>query len=169
MSLAASRAVLRHSTFSVRRAGIRNASSTSEAAAAAKEKAAQAQSKASEGLSKVTSSAGSALSKAGSAASGALNSLASAGGTTGRLIGRIQCQYSIFEGVEESIGILRAHWGLYEDEEPLESREVLIDAVSQVSFSRVDGFSATELLRFAGLKKLATNLYARSIANISRF
>ncbi|KAF2277026.1 uncharacterized protein EI97DRAFT_432641 [Westerdykella ornata] len=90
MSLAASRAVLRHSAFAVRRAGIRNASSTSETAAAAKDKATQAQSKASEGLSKVTSSAGSALSKAGSAASGLLNTLASAGGRTGRLVGRIQ-------------------------------------------------------------------------------
>jgi hypothetical protein len=98
MSLAASRAVLRHSTFAVRRAGIRNASSTSDAASAAKEKAAQAastaQSKASEGLSRVTSSAGSALSKAGGIASGAVNTLANAGGRTGRLIGRIQCQYT---------------------------------------------------------------------------
>ncbi|KAF2751292.1 mitochondrial F1F0-ATP synthase-like protein g subunit [Sporormia fimetaria CBS 119925] len=90
MSFAASRAVLRRTTFAVRRAGIRNASSTSDATAAAKEKAAQAQSKASEGLTKVSSSAGSALSKAGSMASGAMNTLANAGGRTGRLVGRIQ-------------------------------------------------------------------------------
>ncbi|KAF2796501.1 hypothetical protein K505DRAFT_323238 [Melanomma pulvis-pyrius CBS 109.77] len=94
MSLAASRAVLRHSTFAARRAGIRNASSTSEAAAAAKEKAADFQSKASEGLSRVTSSAGSALSKAGSVTSEALGRSAEAlgkvGGRTGRVVGGIQ-------------------------------------------------------------------------------
>ncbi|KAF2182530.1 mitochondrial F1F0-ATP synthase-like protein g subunit [Zopfia rhizophila CBS 207.26] len=87
MSLAASRTVLRHSTFAVRRAGIRNASSTSEVAGAAKEKATNAQSKASEGLSRVTSSAGSALTKVGSATAGALGKV---GGRTGRLIGGIQ-------------------------------------------------------------------------------
>jgi hypothetical protein len=69
MSLAASRAVLRQSTFAVRRAGLRNASTTSEAAGAVKEKASQASSKASEGLTKVTSSASSAASKASEAAS----------------------------------------------------------------------------------------------------
>ncbi|KAF2736540.1 hypothetical protein EJ04DRAFT_511029 [Polyplosphaeria fusca] len=83
MSLAASRAVLRHSTFAVRRAGVRNASSTTEAASAAKAKTAEVQSKASEGLSKVTSSAGNALSKAGGA-------LEQVGGRTGGLIGSIQ-------------------------------------------------------------------------------
>ncbi|KAF2107553.1 putative mitochondrial F1F0-ATP synthase g subunit [Lophiotrema nucula] len=83
MSLAASRAVLRHSTFAVRRAGIRNASSTSEVAGAAKEKAVEAQSKASEGLSRVTSSAGSAVSRVGGA-------LGKVGGRTGRLIGAVQ-------------------------------------------------------------------------------
>jgi hypothetical protein len=68
MSLAASRAVLRQSTFAVRRAGVRNASTTSEAAGAVKDKAAQASSKASEGLTKVSSSAGSAAAKVGEAA-----------------------------------------------------------------------------------------------------
>jgi hypothetical protein len=68
MSLAASRAVLRQSTFAVRRAGVRNASTTSEAAGAVKDKAAQASSKASEGLTKVSSSASSAASKVGEAA-----------------------------------------------------------------------------------------------------
>lgn len=87
MSLAASRQVLRHSTFAVRRAGIRNASTTSEAAGAAKEKAAEASSKASEGLSRVTSSASAAASKVGSAATNAANKV---GGRTGRLIGGVQ-------------------------------------------------------------------------------
>lgn len=107
MSLAASRAVLRRSTFAVRRAGARNASSTSEAAAAAKQKAAQAQAKASEGLTRVTSSAGNALSKAGSAASGLLNTLANAGGRTGRLVGRIQCLYTTHRTAGRAIGALR--------------------------------------------------------------
>ncbi|KAF2268362.1 P-loop containing nucleoside triphosphate hydrolase protein [Lojkania enalia] len=83
MSLAASRAVLRHSTFAVRRAGVRNASSTSDVANTAKEKTADAQSKAAQGLSRVTSSAGSALSRVGGA-------LGKVGGRTGRLIGGIQ-------------------------------------------------------------------------------
>ncbi|KAF2713660.1 mitochondrial F1F0-ATP synthase-like protein g subunit [Pleomassaria siparia CBS 279.74] len=94
MSLAASRSVLRHTVFTARRAGIRNASNTSEAAAAAKEKAAAFQSKASEGLSRVTSSAGSALSKAGSTASEALGKSAEAlgkvGGRTGQVVGGVQ-------------------------------------------------------------------------------
>ncbi|KAF2128082.1 mitochondrial F1F0-ATP synthase-like protein g subunit [Dothidotthia symphoricarpi CBS 119687] len=116
MSLAASRAVLRQSTFAVRRAGIRNASTTSETAGAAKDKVASkaseasskasdvaskasssakeasstVQSKASEGLSKVTSSAGAAMSKAGDALNSAANSAAKVGGRTGRLVGRIQ-------------------------------------------------------------------------------
>ncbi|KAF2017666.1 hypothetical protein BU24DRAFT_490792 [Aaosphaeria arxii CBS 175.79] len=91
MSFAASRAVLRRSTFAVRRAGIRNASSSTESAAnAAKEHASKAAniareqaSKASEGLSRVASGAGAALSQAGTALGGV-------GGRTGRLIGRIQ-------------------------------------------------------------------------------
>ncbi|OCK82263.1 hypothetical protein K432DRAFT_380558 [Lepidopterella palustris CBS 459.81] len=86
MSLAASRAVLRHSKFAVRRAAFRNASTTSEAAGAAK-KTAQATSKASEGLSRVTSSAGTALGKAGKFTA---NTLGRIGGRTGRLIGFIQ-------------------------------------------------------------------------------
>ncbi|ORY14151.1 mitochondrial F1F0-ATP synthase-like protein g subunit [Clohesyomyces aquaticus] len=91
MSLAASRAVLRHSKFAARRAGIRNASSTSEAAAAAKEKAqsqaANLQAKATEGLSKVASSAGATLSKVGSATA---DTLGNVGGRTGRVIGGLQ-------------------------------------------------------------------------------
>jgi F-type H+-transporting ATPase subunit g len=83
MSLAASRAVLRQSTFAVRRAGIRNASTTAEATGVVKEKAAQVSSKASEGLSKVESSASSAASKVSDAA-GATK--AQAGG----LIGTVQ-------------------------------------------------------------------------------
>jgi hypothetical protein len=96
MSLAASRQVLRHSTFAVRRAGLRNASSTSEAAGAAKEKAAEASSKASskasEGLSRVSSSASAAASKVGSAATDAANKV---GGRTGRLIGGVQGECAI--------------------------------------------------------------------------
>jgi hypothetical protein len=113
MSLAASRAVLRHTTFAARRAGIRNASSTSEAtaaakqktsdaaasakdkasdaAAAAKQRAAEFQSKASEGLSRVSSSAGAALSKAGSALGNSAEALSKAGGRTGQVAGTVQC------------------------------------------------------------------------------
>ena len=91
MSLAASRQVLRHSRFAVRRAGIRNASSTSEAAGAAKEKASEASSKASEGLSRVTSSASATASKVGDAAS---NAMSKVGGRTGRLIGSVQGEYA---------------------------------------------------------------------------
>ena len=91
MSLAASRQVLRRSTFAVRRAGIRNASSTSEAAGAAKEKASAISSKASEGLTRVTSSASAAASKVGSAAT---NAASKVGGRTGRLINGVQGQYA---------------------------------------------------------------------------
>jgi hypothetical protein len=87
MSLAASRAVLRQSRFTVRRAGIRNASSTSEAAGAVKDTAAQASSKASEGLSKITSSASAAAARVGSAAS---NAASASPGRVGGLIGRVQ-------------------------------------------------------------------------------
>lgn len=90
MSVPASRAVLRHSRFALRRAAVRNASTTSEAAGAAKDKASQVTSKASEGLSKVTSSAGSVLVKAGSMAS---NTLGKVGGRTGQVIGFVQCKF----------------------------------------------------------------------------
>ncbi|PSN67120.1 hypothetical protein BS50DRAFT_573863 [Corynespora cassiicola Philippines] len=112
MSLAASRAVLRHSTFAVRRAGIRNASSTSEAAGAAKDKAAEASSKASEGLSKVSSSAGNALSKAGSAASAAAGALSKVGGRTGRLVNTVQAlipRVTYYSRVGLELGKLVAH------------------------------------------------------------
>ncbi|KAH3907245.1 hypothetical protein HBI56_183800 [Parastagonospora nodorum] len=81
MSLAASRAVLRQSTFAVRRAGLRNASTTSEAAGAVKDKAGQAASKASEGLSKVQSSASSAASKASETASATTQKASGLAGT----------------------------------------------------------------------------------------
>jgi hypothetical protein len=84
MSAAASRVVLRQSRFAVRRAGVRNASSTTDAA---KEKASEAASKASEGLSRVTSSAGAAASKAGSTVTETANKV---GGKTGGIIGRVQ-------------------------------------------------------------------------------
>lgn len=98
MSFAVSRAVVRQSRFAIRRAGVRNASNTSEAAGAAKEKAAEAsskvQSKASEGLTKVKStadSAASSVSNAASNAAGTVNSAASkVQGRTGRLIGAVQ-------------------------------------------------------------------------------
>ncbi|KAF2200146.1 hypothetical protein GQ43DRAFT_87603 [Delitschia confertaspora ATCC 74209] len=96
MPLAASRVMMRHSTSAIRRAGIRNASSTSEAAGAAKDTAAKVQSKASDGLSRVTSSAGPLVSKAGSAAAGVMSRLAMVGGRTGRLVGRIQSRLRIF-------------------------------------------------------------------------
>lgn len=110
MSAAASRAVLRHSRFAVRRTGVRNASSTTEAA---REKVAAASSKASEGLSKVASSAGATLSKVGSATAGALGNVGSAtagalgnvGGRTGRLIGGVQGQYG-------DIGCCVVNWGM---------------------------------------------------------
>lgn len=87
MSLAASRAVLRQSTFSVRRAGLRNASTTSEAAGAVKDKAAQVSSKASEGLSKVTSSAGEAASSVAASANNAANATT---GRVGKMVGFVQ-------------------------------------------------------------------------------
>ncbi|KAF2622955.1 putative mitochondrial F1F0-ATP synthase g subunit [Macroventuria anomochaeta] len=98
MSFAVSRALVRQSRFAVRRAGVRNASTTSEAAGAAKEKAGDAaskvQSKASEGLTKVKTSAESAASSASNAASnaaGTVNSAASkAQGRVGRLVGAVQ-------------------------------------------------------------------------------
>ncbi|CBX97746.1 similar to mitochondrial F1F0-ATP synthase g subunit [Plenodomus lingam JN3] len=87
MSLAASRAVLRQSNFIVRRAGIRNASSTSEAGGAVKDKAGQAASKASEGLSKVTSSASQVASSAAASANNAANATT---GRVGKMVGFIQ-------------------------------------------------------------------------------
>ncbi|KAF2140071.1 uncharacterized protein K452DRAFT_253841 [Aplosporella prunicola CBS 121167] len=90
MSMAASRAVLRHSRFAVRRAGLRNASSTSDAANAAKDKASQATSKASEGLSRVSSSGSSAMSKASQYGSAAVQRLSAMGGRTAKLVGFVQ-------------------------------------------------------------------------------
>ncbi|XP_014551881.1 hypothetical protein COCVIDRAFT_19920 [Bipolaris victoriae FI3] len=87
MSLAASRAVLRQSTFTVRRAGIRNASTTAEATNTVKDAASKAQSKASEGLSKVQSSASSAASSAGQAVS---NASQQATGRVGRMVNFVQ-------------------------------------------------------------------------------
>lgn len=78
--------LLRQPRITLQRAAFRNASTTSEAANAAKEKASQASSKASEGLSRVTSSASSAITKVGSAAGNAVGKI---GGRTGRLIGRV--------------------------------------------------------------------------------
>ncbi|OAK97536.1 hypothetical protein IQ06DRAFT_254092 [Phaeosphaeriaceae sp. SRC1lsM3a] len=105
MSLAASRAVLRQSTFAVRRAGIRNASTTAEATGVVKEKAAQASSKASEGLSKVQSSASSAASKVGDAA-GATK--AQAGGLVGTVQGIVP-QLTYYSKVGLELGKLIAH------------------------------------------------------------
>jgi F-type H+-transporting ATPase subunit g len=106
MSFAVSRALVRQSRFAVRRAGMRNASttSTSEAAGAAKEKAGDAaskvQSKASEGLTKVKSSADSAASSVSNAASNAastVNSTASqAQGRVGRMMGAVQGKSFLF-------------------------------------------------------------------------
>ncbi|KAH6643149.1 mitochondrial ATP synthase g subunit-domain-containing protein [Boeremia exigua] len=98
MSFAASRALVRQSRFAIRRAGMRNASTTSEAAGAAKEKAGDAaskvQSKASEGLTKVKSSAESAASSVSTAASNAAGTVNSAAGKAqgrvGRLVGAVQ-------------------------------------------------------------------------------
>ncbi|KNG48824.1 atp-dependent rna helicase rok1 [Stemphylium lycopersici] len=87
MSLAASRAVLRQTTFTVRRAGIRNASTTAEATNTVKDTASKAQSKASEGLSKVQSSASSAASGAGSAVNSASQQ---ATGRVGRMVNFVQ-------------------------------------------------------------------------------
>ncbi|KAF2677770.1 putative mitochondrial F1F0-ATP synthase g subunit [Lentithecium fluviatile CBS 122367] len=106
MSAAASRAVLRQSRFAVRRAGVRNASSTTEAA---KEKASEASSKASEGLSRVTSSAGAAASKVGSAVT---ETASKVGGRTGRLIGGVQAlipRVTYYSRVGLELGKLIAH------------------------------------------------------------
>lgn len=107
MSFAVSRALVRQSRFAVRRAGLRNASTTSEAAGAVKEKAGDAaskvQSKASEGLTKVKSSAESAASSVSSAASNAastVNSTASqAQGRVGKLVGAVQGKSLFFSAV----------------------------------------------------------------------
>jgi hypothetical protein len=104
MSFAVSRALVRQSRFAVRRAGLRNASTSSEAAGAAKEKAgdaaAKVQSKASEGLTKVKSSAETAASKVSETASNAastVNSTASqAQGRVGRLVGAVQGKLTFF-------------------------------------------------------------------------
>jgi hypothetical protein len=85
---------------------LRNASTTSEAAGAAKEKAgdaaAKVQSKASEGLTKVKSTAETAASKVSETASNAastVNSTASqAQGRVGRLVGAVQGKLSFFLG-----------------------------------------------------------------------
>jgi hypothetical protein len=97
MSLAASRAVLRQSTFAVRRAGIRNASTTAEATNTVKETASKAQSKASEGLTKVTSSASSAASGAGQAVN---NATQQATGRVGRMVNFVQGQSHHLKGGE---------------------------------------------------------------------
>lgn len=89
MSLAASRAAIRQSTFAVRRAGIRNASTTAEATNTVKETASKAQSKASEGLTKVTSSASSAAQSAGQAAN---NATQQATGRVGRMVNFVNGQ-----------------------------------------------------------------------------
>ncbi|EON67148.1 hypothetical protein W97_06401 [Coniosporium apollinis CBS 100218] len=83
MSFAASRAVLRHSPFAARRAGLRNASTIPDATGSIKPKTSQATSKASEGLTRVSSSAGGMVSRLGGAVS-------SIGGRTGRMIGFVQ-------------------------------------------------------------------------------
>lgn len=121
MSLAASRAVLRQSTFAVRRAGIRNASTTAEATNTVKETASKAQSKASEGLTKVTSSASSAAQSAGQAAN---NATQQATGRVGRMVNFVQGQSPHLKGggaCQLAMGALRlvpragipeheAHW-----------------------------------------------------------
>ena len=106
MSLAASRAVLRQTTFTVRRAGIRNASTTAEATNTVKDTASKAQSKASEGLSKVQSSASSAASSAGSAVN---NASQQATGRVGRMVNFVQGQFYSMQrrGVKGS----QWHWG----------------------------------------------------------
>lgn len=92
MSFAASRAVLRHSRFAVRRPALRNASTTSEAA---KEKASQATSKAAEGLSRASASGTAALQKASQFGGAALQRLASAGGRTAKVAGFVQCKCAL--------------------------------------------------------------------------
>lgn len=86
-----SRAVLRQSRHLVRRNNLRQASTTSEAAAKAKETASATTSKAAEGLSRVSSSASGMVSGAASTARNALNKV---GGRTGRLVAFIDCQCS---------------------------------------------------------------------------
>ncbi|KAF1954629.1 mitochondrial F1F0-ATP synthase-like protein g subunit [Byssothecium circinans] len=106
MSAVASRAVLRQSRFAVRRAGVRNASSTTEAA---KEKATEASSKASEGLSRVTSSAGAAASKASSATA---NAAGQAQAKTGGIVQRVQAlipRVTYYSRVGLELGKLIAH------------------------------------------------------------
>jgi hypothetical protein len=104
MSLAASRAVLRQSTFTVRRAGIRNASTTAEATNTVKDTASKVQSKASEGLTKVTSSASSTAAGVGQAAS---NTAAGAGqavsNTTQAATGRVGRMANFFSGQSQTI------------------------------------------------------------------
>lgn len=78
-----SRALLRKSRFLLRQNNLRQASTTSEAAAKTKETASGVTSKASEGLSRVTSSAGGIV---GGAAERARNVLSRVGGRTGRLV-----------------------------------------------------------------------------------
>lgn len=92
MSFAASRAVLRHSRFAMRRPALRNASTTSEAA---KEKASQATSKAAEGLSRASASGTAALQKASQFGGAALQRLASAGGRTAKVAGFVQCKCAL--------------------------------------------------------------------------
>ncbi|KAF1943520.1 hypothetical protein EJ02DRAFT_373358 [Clathrospora elynae] len=109
MSLAASRAVLRQSTFTVRRAGIRNASTTAEAASTVKNTASQAQSKASEGLTKVTSSVSSAASSVTSTASNAASATtARATGLVGFVQGIVP-QATYYSKVALELGKLIAH------------------------------------------------------------
>jgi F-type H+-transporting ATPase subunit g len=76
----ATRSLLRHTRFVLRRQPARHASTAAETAV----------SKASEGLTRVTSSGGSAVS---SAAERAKNALSSAGGRTGRVISFVECEF----------------------------------------------------------------------------
>lgn len=108
---AASRMVLRHSRFVFRQhCGVRNASTTSEAAQAAsdtatksKETVSNISSKASQGLSRVTSSAGPALSGAAQRVNGVLSRV---GGRTGRLISFTRCK--LFEFLSSVISYHRS-------------------------------------------------------------
>ncbi|KAF1832587.1 hypothetical protein BDW02DRAFT_502666 [Decorospora gaudefroyi] len=110
MSLAASRAVLRQSTLAVRRAGMRNASTTAEATPTAKDTASKVSSKASEGLTKVTSSASSAASGAGSVVGNAADA---ATGRAGGIINWLQAglvpQATYYGKVGLELGKLIAH------------------------------------------------------------
>lgn len=95
MSSHLGRALMRNSQRQPFQFFARNASSTTETAAAGAQKAGaaagQATSKASEGLSKVTSSAGPALNRVTGAASNALNALGKVGGRTGQVVSFVQC------------------------------------------------------------------------------